>query len=68
MPACLAPPPVAQKVDLAAYLAKKGGRDVLTFETPEIASNAAWKLREQDHPGLQISASYNRVYLVLVKS
>ena len=49
-------------MDLRAYLQEHGGQDILIFDTPDEASEAAWVLRESN-PDVDVKASYNKVFL-----
>ncbi len=64
MTALLDARPAPKLVSMHAYLKSCGGRDVLRFDAPSQATDAARTLRER-FPDLGVSASYDRVTLEL---
>ena len=47
---------------MESYLLSIGGKDVLTYDTDALATDAVRTLRAR-HPEITVSCSYNRVYL-----
>jgi hypothetical protein len=61
-------PSQEDKIALVRYLRAAGGADTLTFPCDREASNAAHNYRRMNIPGLEVSSTYNRVYLKLSKA
>lgn len=48
------------------YLHRYGGSDILFFDSPQAASEAAWAIREEVDPDvIGVVASYDKVFLEL---
>ena len=63
MPAAALLTPVSSP--LADYLRRNGGKDILTFDSPQEALDAAGTIRRRDHDDIVVSASHHTVHLTL---